>query len=247
MKNKNSKGTTSMGARPRNRGLADTVVFFFIAVVVAAGLLYAGRKLYELAAQPSSAYYTKLGELTLQLAIIVIVGALIKAAIDWGTTQRARHLATLEMRMDFMRRVRAVHVTIASARDLLNAHRSPKTYGEQLRRLMELSPEVVDIQEDLKASPALFKEQEQIMQGLTGIIEYLDAGRQEYVVRHSDVADGYKANQTLQNTIEKSGMQWVKDFMDGGANYHDKYALNLIKAKVTMRSEIYGGSVLANL
>jgi hypothetical protein len=103
MKSKNSEGTTSRGVRPRNHGLAGTVGFFFIAVLVAAGLLYAGRKLYELAVQPSSAYYTKLGELTLQLAIIVIVGALIKAAIDWGTTQRARHLATLEIRMDFIR------------------------------------------------------------------------------------------------------------------------------------------------
>jgi hypothetical protein len=88
--------------------------------------------------------------------------------------------------MDFTRRVRAVHVTIEYARDLLNGHRS------------------------------------------------------EYVVPQSDVSDGYKANQTLQNTIEKSSMQWAKDFIDGGANYHDKYALNLIKAKVNMRSEIYG-------
>ena len=91
--------------------------------------------------------------------MIVILGALAKALLDWGTSQRARHRERVDRRLEFMRRVRAAHITVESARTLLNAHRSPKTYGEQCRRLMQLRPEVEEISEDLAAAPGLFRGQ----------------------------------------------------------------------------------------
>lgn len=83
-------------------------------------------------------FYTELGELALQLAVVVVIGALIKAVADWGTSQRRRHAEKLETRI--LRRVRALYVTVANARDLMNAHRTPKTYRKQSRRLMLLRP-----------------------------------------------------------------------------------------------------------
>jgi hypothetical protein len=40
--------------------------------------------------EPKNAFYSKLGEHKLQLALIIVVGALLKEVIDWGTAQRAR-------------------------------------------------------------------------------------------------------------------------------------------------------------
>ena len=95
-----------------------------------------------------------------------------------------RHLAKLEARKEFLRRVRAVHVTIQNARDLMNAHQSAKTWGEQSRRLMKLRPEVEEISEDLKASDSLFVRQSEIIDGLEGIASYLAKAGEEYVRSH---------------------------------------------------------------
>jgi hypothetical protein len=222
-----------------NRALSGTVAFVVIAVVAAGALLYAGRRLYDASGKSSSAFDAKLGELTLQLAVIVVVGALVKAVIDWGTGQRTRHLHRLEARMDFLRRVRAAHIGVEYARDLLNAHRSAKTYGEQLRRLMELRPEVEEISEDLTAAPDLFEAYEKIREGLEGIIAYLKEGGKEYVGGHDRIDAGYKAGECLQETIEKQNMKWVKDFMNAGPDYRELYVANLSRAKGTMRLEVY--------
>jgi DNA-binding transcriptional MerR regulator len=176
----------------------------------------------------------------LQLAVVVIVGALVKVVVDWGTSQRARYREKLEDRKEFMRRIRAMHVTIQNARDLMNAHGSPKTWREQSRRLMELRPEVEEIFEDLKASGTLFEKQKEISDGLEAIIAYLQRAGDEYVRSNEAVEGGYKAGRSLRETIDQESMTWVRDFMAGGEDYQKSYEANLGKSKGAMRLEVYG-------
>lgn len=70
-----------------------------------------------------------------------------RKALENEAAQRQRKLDT---QMDFMRRVRAMHVTIKNAEDFLNAHNNGKTYFEQLYNLMRLQTDVGEISEDLK-------------------------------------------------------------------------------------------------
>src|SRR5262245_26709952 len=118
--------------------IGGVILFTAIAIGAAVAPVVAGWYLYELAAQPKAGFYGKLVELALQLAVVVIVGALVKVVVDWGGSQRARYREKLEARKEFMRRVRAMHVTIQNAKDLINAHQSAKTWSEQSRRSMEL-------------------------------------------------------------------------------------------------------------
>lgn len=67
-----------------------------------------------------------------------------------------------------------MQTTIDNARTLVQVHDTGKIYGEQMRRLMQLSAEVDDIQNDLDVSPQLFTEQENIRTKLTEIKRYLE-------------------------------------------------------------------------
>ena len=220
--------------------MLGTALFGAIAIGVAVASVLVGRHLYNVASKPATDFYAKLGELALQLAVVVIVGALVKVAVDWGASQRARYLEKLEARKEFMRRVRAMHVTIQNARDLMNAHHSAKTWGEQSRRLMELRPEVEEISEDLKASDSLFAEQTEIVNGLEAIISYLAKAGEEYVKNHNLVDIRHRAGHSLSSTIDNCKMIWVRDFMAGGEDYKNNYEANLTKSKGAMRAEVYG-------
>jgi len=228
---------------PKKPPILGTILFALIAISVAFGSTLVGYRLYILARKPIPDFYTKLGDLALELSVVVIVGALIKAVVDWGTSQRRRHDEKIETRLEFMKRVRAMHVAVENSRDLLNAHGTPRTYGEQSRRLMELRPEVEEISEDLKASSDLFEEQRIIVDGLEGIVNYLRQGGEEYVRCHEAVDAGFNpqnARLSFFSTAESKGMEWIRDFMGAGREYRRNYVANLSKAKGTMRSEIYG-------
>lgn len=225
---------------PKKPPTLGTVLFAAISICVAVASILAGRYLYSAGGKQVTDFYGKLGELALQLAVVVIVGALVKVVVDWGTSQRARYREKLEDRKEFMRRIRAIHVTIQNARDLMNAHGSPRTWSEQARRLMELRPEVEEISEDLKASGTLFEKQSEIIDGLNAIIAYLEDAGKEYVKSHEAVSDGYKAGRSLLETIDQNNMTWVRDFMDRGERYQKSYEANLTKSMGAMRSEVYG-------
>ncbi|MGH6837043.1 MAG: hypothetical protein ACREC9_16265 [Methylocella sp.] len=225
---------------PKKPPILGTALFTAIAVGGSVASILVGWCFYNLAAKPATDFYAKLGELALQLAVVVIVGALVKVVVDWGASQRARYLEKLEARKDFMRRVRAMHVTIENARALMNAHRSARTWGEQSRRLMQLRPEVDEISEDLKASDSLFARQPEIVDGLAAIISYLaDAGK-EYVRSHDAVDSDHKAGYSFPETVDRKDMTWARDFMAGGEGYQNKYEANLTKSKGAMRAEVYG-------
>lgn len=80
------------------------IALFTLAVITAIGLSYVGKLLYGVAGKGIDDYCTKLGDLTLQLAVVVIVGSLVKAFIDWGASQRTRQLKALETCLEFMPR-----------------------------------------------------------------------------------------------------------------------------------------------
>jgi hypothetical protein len=225
---------------PRKPPILGTAIFGTIAIVIPVGLVFIGWRLYTASNKQSADFSAKLGELALQLAVIVIVGALIKVVVDWGTSQRSRYREKVEARREFMRRVRAMHVTIQNARDLMNAHRTAKTWSEQSRRLMMLRPEVEEISEDLLASGDLFADHTNIAEGLKAIVSYLERARKEYVSNHKAVDSDHKAGNDLIKTLDQQNMTWVSDFMEGGKDYESHYYANLTKSKGAMRTEVYG-------
>lgn len=226
------------GARP---AYLQARVFAIICGAVSVVLVVVGWGLYRLADRPASDFYGKLGELALQLALIVVVGVIVKEVVEWRSARREHYLKKIENREEFLRRLRAVHVNIQHARDLLNAHRSARTYGEQVRALMQLRPEVEEISEDLKASTDLFADQQEIIEGLEGIVAYLMLGANEYVHSHVHVDADWKAGHRLEHTLRESGMEWTRDLMAGEGSYREQFLANLTRSKGSMRKQVYRG------
>jgi hypothetical protein len=234
--------------RPILRGPLGFVVG---ALVLAAVLAIGSKALFSKSARDRSVadclggktpveYFTKLGETLLQLSVIVVAGGLAKGLVDWGLALRGRQTEQNTKRLELLRRVRTVHVTIENARDLLNAHESAKTYGEQLRRLMALRPEVEEISEEVAASVDLFVEKAHIRAGLERIVTYLKAGAEEYVKGHKEVDAAHKRGEGLMDTLRAKKMEWVTDLMETGTKYSATYLPNLLLAKQTIRAETYG-------
>lgn len=227
-------------SKPPKPPVLGLVVFAGTVVIAASLSTLAGYYFFELAAKTESEFYSELGTLSLQLAVLVILGALLKLLLDWGFSQRARYSQLLEARKEFLRRVRAVHVEIQNARDLLNAHRSAKTWSKQSRRLMALQPDLEEICEDLKAAHELFPDQGGLVASLEAMVAYLTEAGAEYVRCHTDVDGGWKGNETLDDTINASKMTWAREFMNEGTAYKNKYEVHLKRVKGAMRKGVYG-------
>jgi len=209
--------------------------------VLFGGCVFMAWHFYEAAAKTPADFQSKLGDLLLQLAVIVVIGGTIKGIGEWfqGRAARFKELAT--QRRELAARARAAHVVTEQARELLRAHRSPKTYSEQMQRLIALRYEVEDLQADVKASKDLFSGSEDIIKALTGIVTYLQQGAEEYGpgLGHDHVDSGWESKQTFDETIVKSKMNWIRDFLEAGPKYQ-AYLKHLSNSKGVMRAQVYG-------
>ncbi|HJN73876.1 MAG TPA: hypothetical protein QGF58_08090 [Myxococcota bacterium] len=163
---------------------------------------------------------TELGGGLLELALLLLVGIWVKPFVDDVLASRDRAAARARQREDFLRRVRDVHGTIMSARDLMNAHGSARTYGEQMRRLLELRAEVVEITEDVKVSAHLFEEHNVLVDGLEDLVVWLEGG------------------DSLHETLEASEMTWVRGLMDMEGTF-EAYDESIRAVKSTLRKTVY--------
>ena len=196
--------------------------------------------MFEMHAETQDLFQLRIAELLLQLSLVAIVGGVVKLLIDWGAAINSRYRDMREQRIDFLRRVRDVSVRVNYAQDLLNAHNSGKTYGERLRDIMLLRGEVVEIIEDLKAHPDLFREQATIEGALADINSYLDGGRQEYIQHHDEVGADACKGEKIQISIDRLDMKWVSDFMSEGIGYRTSFFDKLGESKGKMRQQVHG-------
>ena len=213
-------------------------MFFFYALLVAfaAALLLLGYVLYQ--ADPDT-FQRRFADLLLQLSVVVVIGGVIKLLIDWGAKINSRFRASREQKIDFLRRVRDISVRVNYAQDLLNAHKSGKTYGERLREIILMRGEIIEIVEDLKANRNLFEQQSEIERALIEINKYLNRGREEYIKCHDKVDADAKKGKKIQTSIEQLDMKWTKDFMASGEDYSSNFYDELFESKGKMRTQAY--------
>jgi hypothetical protein len=184
-------------------------------------------------------FTTKLGELALQIAILVIAGAAVKEFVDWRITIRTSIERRKELRREFLQRLRDIHAKIMYSRDLMRAHQSAKTWSEQSRNIMQIINGIEELSEDLKASPDLFTQQDKIISNIEGIVSYLDKGRDEYIQNHDKVESAYKDGRRLIDAVKIHKMAWVDDFMNGNNTFETQYILLIRNAKAPMRQAVY--------
>jgi hypothetical protein len=185
----------------------------------------------------------KFAELLLQLALIVVIGALVNFLFDVYSARRALRKQEDDRRVELLRRVRAAHVTIAYAQRLIAAHDSGLTYTKQLRDLMVVTFELEDIAEDVRAAGNLFEPDDaMIISGIGGIVQFLNVGAKEYDRCHGYVYNDAKSGRGLSVTINKHEMSWIKDFVESRRSplgFPRLYWDSLTMSKGKMREHVY--------
>lgn len=215
------------------------VPFAFIAILLAIVFVFVSWYFYNKAKTSKDEFDLKLGEHALNIAIVVLIGAAIKEFIDWRTLEKDRLAKNESLRMEFFKRIMDIHLRIMYSRDLMQAHMSAKTWSEQSRELMQRIRELAELYEDLSAAPDLFTQQDSILEGINGIMEYLEGCRKEYMKNHIYVDIDWKKSHGLRHTIKKYNMVWFKYFVAESKEHETGYTKNLQNAKFAMREEVY--------
>jgi uncharacterized membrane-anchored protein YhcB (DUF1043 family) len=97
---------------------------------------------------------------------------------------------------------------------LIKVHDTGRTYGDQLRNLMLVKPEIEEIEQDLEAAKDLFgPNTKTILKGIRDIITYLADGAKEYESFYKHVDKDAKAEKRLADTIAAQDMEWVRQLI----------------------------------
>ena len=169
-----------------------------LGLVIAVALGIVTEFLYYSDSSPES-FRRKLAESLLQLALIVVIGALINFLFDVYSARRASLEEKNNQRAELLRRVRAAHVTIAYAQRLIAAHDSGLTYTRQLRDLMVVTFKLEDIAEDIRTAENLFKPDDAtIIRGIENIVKFLNKGADDTFGSMATLTVMRKTGRTLQ-------------------------------------------------
>jgi hypothetical protein len=219
------------------------VMLLGLVIAVALGIV---AEFFFSGSSPES-FRRKLAESLLQLALIVVIGALINFLFDVYSARRASLEEKNDQRVELLGRARAAHVTIAYAQRLIAAHDSGLTYTKQLRDLMIVTFKLEDLAEDVRVAGSLFKPDDAtIINGIEDIVKFLNEGAEEYVKYHGDVDSDAKSGKDLTTTIDRCKMSWVKDFVESRKSQHgfpELYWDSLSKSKGNMRKHVYSGKI----
>jgi hypothetical protein len=209
--------------------------------------------------QDPNSFRRKFAEVLLQLGLIGVLGALIAAYVrsvfDKYSDMRAREVQKLSAqlakeeqdrvkRLDFLRRMRGVHSTVAAAQWLIRAHDTRSTYIEQVRNLTLATAELWEIHEDLKAAKSLFEPYDSdICDGVRGIIGFLEEGAVEYETLVKGAGRDTNVDESL-TTMDQHGTPWLTEFLrrpdEEERQLPVKYDVSLKQSKGRMRFYIYG-------
>jgi len=216
-------------------------IFAAVCLLLAIAFFFLSRYFYQRAGKPED-FVVKIAEYVLEIAVLVLFGAVIKELVDWLIEQRARRRQDEEKRADLLRRLRDVHVKVMYSRDLIQAHNSARTWTKQSRALMQRIPELEEIFQDLHSATDLFREQARIESGINGIIIYLSNCREEYIETHPKIVASNDAQTVInfESAVREHLLPWYKDFLDGSDGYRRNYDENLTKSKGEMRLQVYG-------
>lgn len=181
----------------------------------------------------------KLADLALDGAFGCLLVLAVKELLARRDEGRARNSRRLEVQTEFFRRTRDAYSRVIWAKDMLEAHKSAKTWSEQSRELIRLREEFNQLAEDMGNLPNLFESQDKIGNDLRDIVHYLDGCRREYIRCHDAVDADWKTKKTLEATFHDQKMTWIVDFIESKDGFKDGVQRAAVASKAKMAADIY--------
>ena len=141
-------------------------------------------------------------------AVVVVLGAIVTTSLSLASDMRADREREADKRLELFHRMRAAHVHVALAQQILRVRPDSGTYDEQMRTLLQVAKDLGEIREEVRVSGRLYDEVDRrlIMKGIALILIYLQTGVDEYV-------DWSKSKGQLPTTRPSNRGAWVVELV----------------------------------
>ena len=172
-----------------------------------------------------------LAKASLSLAVAASAGVLVKYELDKGHERRKDQSRQRLFKRHMIADLKAVHDGMEIACLLLTAHRTAKTYGEEMRRIIRLRVRVKAVKRAVEDGHVEFGEPrvvDAIKQALTTILLYLRELGTEYEREYLEVSRLQKVDEKIMNKRVEAmvvdgkirGDQWQATAWDRIADKH---------------------------
>jgi hypothetical protein len=140
-------------------------------IAIALALVFFAQWLYT-SSSDGSFRRSLASPLVLQLALIVVGGALVEGLLKSLSAMRAKNEEDASKRLELLRRMRSAHVRVAHAQRLIKAEKAVETYTDQMRKLILVTRDLEEIGEDVKVTCELFtaNDRDEICEGIRRIV-----------------------------------------------------------------------------
>jgi hypothetical protein len=115
---------------------------------------------------------------------VAVFGAAITGLLTLTTEIRSRAERNATKRLELFRRMRAAHVRVALAQQVLRTQGNVEIYHAQMQGLMHVTKDLEEIREEVRVSGGLYPKDDQlsIIEGIARIIVLLQEGIAEYTI-----------------------------------------------------------------
>ena len=215
--------------------LYTTLTILVVFCVLVVGLMYANSN-----TENRDTIRLEVAKTFLQLMAIGVLGALVKWLFDQHTLARSRADALNEFRKEILRRLISVTNEVRKVPLLIESAQSAKTYGEQMRSLIDSRLELSFIRHELDTANQTFSNSSEVRAHLRTMELYLD----ELIDEFKDEYRNLSKKQTEKPEVVWSEIQKLpklSDLQRGGedSDYRTRYVLSYSSARDLMRQEIW--------
>jgi len=176
----------------------------------------------------------------LQLAVIGILGAVVKYAFDRRADDQAKTTAENNFRRQMLEKLLGTYRELRKVRSYIEAHQSAKTYGEQMRVIIDVRLDLSEISHAIDTAKGVFKKAEDIKAAVSLMEEYLKELILEFESRYKGLSETQRRTPELigQKLAE---LKTLTDFRKGeeGSEYKKKFLPNYRDARDRMRKEYW--------
>jgi hypothetical protein len=254
-----SENRKFMGLGSREAWIASIVVILIAALIFAvsvANIRNMGDTMWEEAAKAS-----------LNLVTGIILGGFLKLLLDAHSRAQETRTQRSDFRLGIITRLEAIIDQLETARLLINAHRSVRTYEEQMRQLLAVRASVLDVQRSIEAVRTEMDDADQVLSHINQMDKYLAELGAEYKNEYPIVAKRQRYDEALtrsriENSVRNGDEEpppleekawamlckfpvlngFLKDYEEGD-EYHEKVVYSCAKAVALLRGKLLSLSV----
>lgn len=201
----------------------------------------------------------ELAKIFTQLAVIGVVGTLIKFLLDEHAVRRRRdeaeeaeqqrqQNARRDFRQGLWRGLRDVYSQVENARNLIEGAKSARTYGQQVREIMDLRTQLGEIRHEVAFSADTFEAKEALSSWIRRMEKYLEGLIEEYGKEYKSLSDSQSAYEkekdsgrtTIDMDVELDRLSKLRDFRHAGetGEFHREFRLSYFRARQAILKEL---------